>query len=244
MKKCELFEMNIKIFEGSNLVICLPGCKYSRNFVLNLINLVNYLRENNLKVHLSQGYSPEIHQIRCEVGGGSYSNGLYQSPFSNQLPYDYLLWIDSDIDFSPADFDSLITMDVDVATGWYYQANGLPAAGYFVKRDFPYPEKNNPPLPLYDIDHIYSFRNDTDIVNRTEPYRIDWCGMGWMLIRKGVMERLKYPWFAPKIIRYNRSEDYEVLSEDLSFALNLRDAGIEMWVHPGVKVGHEKPRTH
>lgn len=66
--------------------------------------------------------------------------------------------------------------------------------------------------------------------------------MGWMLIKRGVMEKLKFPWFAPKIVRYNLSEAYEVLSEDLSFALNLRDAGIKMWVNPLIKVGHEKPR--
>lgn len=234
---------DITHYSGSRVVICLPGYTYSYRFVENLVRLENHLRECGLIATLSQGYSPEIHQIRAQVAGGHHSNGLYQRPFTNQLVYDYLLWIDSDIDFMPSDFDSLITMNVDVATGWYYQANGLPVAGYFVKREFPYPETDSPPLPLYGIDYIYSFRNDTDIVTKTEPYRIDWCGMGWMLIRKGVMERLKFPWFAPKIIRYNRSEDYEVLSEDLSFALNLRDAGIDMWVNPLIRVGHEKVRT-
>ena len=57
------------------------------------------------------------------------------------------------------------------------------------------------------------------------------------------MEKLKFPWLAPKIILYNRSEDYEVLSEDLSFAFNLRDAGIDMWVNPLVRVGHEKVKV-
>lgn len=234
---------NISAYSGSRVVICLPGYTYSYRFIENLVRLENHLRESGLHVTLSQGYSPEIHQIRAQVAGGHHSNGLYQRPFTNQLVYDYLLWIDSDIDFVPSDFDSLITMDVDVATGWYYQSNGLPVAGYFVKREFPYPETDNPPLPLYDINHIYSFRNDTDIINKTGPYRVDWCGMGWMLIRKGVMEKLKFPWFAPKIIRYNWSECYEVLSEDLSFAFNLRDAGIDMWVNPLVRVGHEKVRV-
>jgi len=225
-----------------NIVICLPGSQYSGKFLRNLIELEKYLRDKGNDVFLSQGYSPEIHQIRAQVGGGHHANGLYQRPFGNQLNYDYLLWIDSDIDFTTKDFDDLLSMDKDVATGWYYQSNGLPVAGYFVERHLEFPDPE-PPHYLYNKDYIYSFRNDVDVVDKTEPYCVDWCGMGWMLTKRGVMEKLKYPWFAPKIIRYNRSEDYEVLSEDLSFALSLRDAGIKMWINPMVRVGHEKVKV-
>jgi hypothetical protein len=64
--------------------------------------------------------------------------------------------------------------------------------------------------------------------------------MGWMLMKRGVMELVKYPWFAPKIVKYNISEGYEVMSEDLSFAMSLKELGVEMWVNPRIKVGHEK----
>jgi hypothetical protein len=228
-------------YSGKNIVICLPGNRYSHNFMCKLIELSVALKSAGINISLSQGSSPEIHQLRCCVGGGSHNFGLYQRPFGNQLSYDYLFWIDSDIDFTIKNFEDLIEMDKDVATGWYYQADGLPVAGYFIERYLKYPEEEVP-LPLYNKDYIYSFLNDESIVNKTEPYPVHWCGMGWMLIKRGVMEKLKFPWFAPKIVRYNLSEAYEVLSEDLSFALNLRDAGIEMWVNPLIKVGHEKPR--
>jgi hypothetical protein len=229
-------------YSGKVIIFCLPGNSYSKNFVCKLIELNSTLTKAGVKVLMSQGYSPEIHQLRCSVGGGHHSMGLYHSPFSDQLRYDYLMWIDSDIDFSVEDFENLIEMDKDVATGWYYQSNGLPVAGYFVETELKYPHEEDP-LPLYNRDYIYSFANDVDILSKSEPYVIDWCGMGWMLIKRGVMEKLKFPWFAPKIIRYNLSEAYEVLSEDLSFAFNLRDAGVEMWINPLIKVGHEKPRV-
>jgi hypothetical protein len=221
--------------------MCLPGNSYSRNFVRKLIALNTALAKAKINVFLSQAHSPEIHQLRCSVGGGSHAAGLYQRPFGNQISYDYLMWIDSDIDFEVKDFEDLISMDKDLATGWYYQANGLPAAGFFNERYLKFPEETEP-LPLYNKDYIYSFSSDQEIVNKIEPYPIDWCGMGWMLVKRGVMEKLKFPWFAPKIIRYNLSEAYEVLSEDLSFAFNLKDAGIQMWMNPLIKVGHEKPR--
>lgn len=231
----------LKKYSGKVVILCLPGNSYSKNFICKLIELNTAFIDAGIKVFVSQSYSPEIHQLRCFVGGGSHHVGLYQSPFSGQINYDYLMWIDSDIDFCVKDFEDLIEMDKDVATGWYYQANGLPVAGHFVETYLEYPNEEDP-LPLYNRDYIYSFANDVDITNKSEPYTVDWCGMGWMLIKRGVMEKLKFPWFAPKIVRYNLSEAYEVLSEDLSFALNLRDAGIEMWVNPSIKVGHEKPR--
>jgi len=229
-------------YSGLSIVICLPGNSFSAKFLSNLTELYKALQEAGVLVFLSQGCSPEIHQLRCSVGGGDHSFGLYQRPFGNQLSYDYIMWIDSDIDFSVKDFEDLIEMDKDVATGWYLQSNGLPVAGYFLTRYLKFPEDETP-HPLHNKDYIYSFANDVDIISKTEPYTVDWCGMGWMLIKRGVMEKLKFPWFAPKIVRYNLSEAYEVLSEDLSFALNLQDAGIEMWVNPLLKVGHEKPRV-
>jgi hypothetical protein len=34
------------------------------------------------------------------------------------------------------------------------------------------------------------------------------------------------------------------MSEDLSFAMSLKEAGIEMWVNPLIRVGHEKPKVY
>lgn len=226
-------------------MVCLPGSTYSGSFLVNIMALHNVLLDHGIKVLFSQMHSPEIHLLRGWCGGGKYENGVYQVPFegNKDIPedfeYDYLLWIDSDIVFNLKSFTDLLEMDKDVATGWYYQKDGLPVTGVFKKTKMKYTDENPPFKDIWDKDYTYSFKNDTEIVNKTKPYRVDWCGMGWMLIKRGVMERLKYPWFTPKIIRVGK-DFYEATSEDIAFALSLKEAGIEMWVNPQVRVGHEK----
>jgi len=70
--------------------------------------------------------------------------------------------------------------------------------------------------------------------------KVDWSGMGFMLVRRGVFEALRYPWFVQRIVQ---GEGFrEATSEDVGFCLALRDAGIDIWAHGGVLVGHIKPR--
>lgn len=236
----------IDIISGKTFIFCLPGNKFSANFTLNLIRFNNELIKAGAEIMISQGYSPEIHQLRSSIAGGSCEFGLYQRPFAHQFLeddyYDYMLWIDSDIIFSLESFEELVLMNKQIASGWYKMSNGLPVVGNFIRRKLKFTKKNFP-LPLYDKDTIYHCSNSTEVETATEPFIVDWAGMGWMLMKRGVLEELKFPWFAPKIVRYNLPDSYEVLSEDLSFALSLKEAGIDIWVHPGVRVGHEKIRV-
>lgn len=235
----------LKKYSDKTFMVCLPGSTYSGSFLINIMGLHSVLIEHGIKVYFSQMQSPEIHLLRGWVGGGKHENGVYQSPFEGRkdLPedfeYDYLLWIDSDIVFNLKSFTDLLEMDKDVATGWYYQKDGLPVTGFFEKTKMKYTRKDPPFADIWDKDYIYSYRNDVEITTKTEPYKVDWCGMGWMLIKRGVMERLKYPWFMPKIVRSGK-DLYEATSEDLAFAMSLKEAGIDMWVHPKIRVGHEK----
>ena len=55
-------------------------------------------------------------------------------------------------------------------------------------------------------------------------------GMGWMLVKKGVFEKIDYPWFG--MINHH--------GEDLSFQLRAKDAGFDSYVDTSIIVGHEK----
>jgi hypothetical protein len=241
MKKDPILEK----YKNKAFMICLPGSYFSGSFLVNIMGLHSTLLEHGIKVYFSQMQSPEIHLLRGWCGGGTHENGIYQSPFEGrkELPedfeYDYILWIDSDIIFNLDSFTKLLDMDKDIATGWYFQKDGQPAAGFFDKTKMRFTDKNPPFVDIWDRDYVYSYKNDNLINTKTEPYVIDWCGMGWMLIKRGVMEKLKYPWFMPKITRTGKNT-YEATSEDLAFAMNLREAGIEIWMNPLVRVGHEK----
>jgi hypothetical protein len=231
---------------GKKLILCLPGEVYSGDFLSNLFGFITTLIAKDCNVMMAQTGSSCIHRLRNACGGGHPLEGILQTPFKrDRVDYDYILWIDSDIIFTFNDFNKLLEVDKEVATGWYYDKDGNPACGFIEKTVNKYRKKKSDPVlnhPLYDKDKIYEFKFDEDITEKTDPYPIDWCGMGWMLIKKGVMEKVQYPWFAPRNVRVSENL-IDCLSEDISFQINLQEAGVEVWMHPGARVGHEKTRV-
>ena len=225
--------------KGKKIVFCLPGSYFSGRFLINFTTLKGLLDANEVQCYISYSQGSCLHRLRNECGGGNIFNGLYQTPFSDKVDYDYLMWIDSDIVFSIESFERLVMMDREIATGWYMQENGSPAHGFINKSYLKYTGKE--PVPLYDKNHIYELFADTGVTEKTEVYPIDWIGMGWMLIQKGVMESIKYPWFGPRFVRATETL-IDTLSEDLSFALAAKEAGYDIWLDPLLKVGHEKIR--
>lgn len=58
-------------------------------------------------------------------------------------------------------------------------------------------------------------------------FKTEWTGLGSMLIRKEVFDRLKKPFFDPV--------DQGI---DRDFCLKLKREGIDIWIQPDAKIGH------
>ena len=82
------------------------------------------------------------------------------------------------------------------------------------------------------------------IQKRRKPFTVDYSGFGWLLIKHGVFEHpeMKYPWFAPQMQVFDSGEVQDMCGEDVSFCLDAIKAGIEIWIDPACRVGHEKTR--
>ena len=88
------------------------------------------------------------------------------------------------------------------------------------------------------------------IQKRTKPFTVDYAGFGWLLIQKGVFEdfdengkkKIEYPWFAPKMQVFESGNVQDMCGEDVSFCLDAKEAGFEIWCDPRIRVGHEKTR--
>ena len=77
------------------------------------------------------------------------------------------------------------------------------------------------------------------ISKRTKPFTVDYVGAGWMLVSKGVFENMEYPWWGPKLQKFdNGIVDYT--GEDVSMNLCAKELGIDIIVDPRIWVGHEK----
>ena len=111
------------------------------------------------------------------------------------------------------------------------------------------------------LEYDYQLWIDNDIVFNTEsfyrlfqlaldkeiaagkPFTCDYTGFGWVLIKKGVFENLPYPWFAPQMQVFESGEVQDMCGEDVSFCLDAKKEGYEIWCDPRIRVGHEKMRV-
>jgi hypothetical protein len=67
---------------------------------------------------------------------------------------------------------------------------------------------------------------------------VAYAGMGWMLVRSGVMEKLKYPWFYGPLQTIGQAQD--MMSEDVAFCRSLAASGTQVYVDTSIRVGHQK----
>jgi hypothetical protein len=67
---------------------------------------------------------------------------------------------------------------------------------------------------------------------------VAYAGMGWMLVRSGVMEKLKYPWFYGPLQTIGQAQD--MMSEDVAFCRSLAASGAQVYVDTSIRVGHQK----
>jgi hypothetical protein len=122
--------------------------------------------------------------------------------------YDASMWIDSDVLFRPEDFFNLLESPHDITAGFY-------------ARD------PSPTATALTFDAAGTVGPD-DAEKSAEQYMpLDWTGLGWMLIRKGVFESIDGPPFAG------------AETEAIAFGLNATKAGHVVYADTKIRVGHQ-----
>ena len=261
-----------QLIRGKTIVFCLPGRGVSYNFLKSFVSLSFDLVQSGAAIQISQDYSSMVNFARCKCLGANVLRGPNQLPWDGKLNYDYQLWIDSDIVFNTEKFYQLvlnaipaeaitkeevtqmvkndkgeeveqktgIKLNVDsskereIVAGWYCTEDGktTSVAHWLDEDDF---RGNGGVMNHETIDSI---------TKRKKSFTVDYTGFGWLLIKKGVFEHegMPYPWFAPKMQIFESGEVQDMCGEDVSFCLDAKEAGFEIWCDPRIRVGHEKPR--
>jgi hypothetical protein len=213
--------------ENLRIIFCLPGTNFSGKFLDCWTNLLIYCIKQKIQFALKRGESSVVNYARTMCLGANVLRGENQLPYNGQIDYTHLMWIDSDMIYTPEDFQKLIDSDKDIVSGLYLMENGQNYAAvkeldenYFLDYgSFHFLQKDEIPLKLFEVAYV---------------------GMGFMLVKKGVIESMKYPWFEPLNQRFLNSDIVEFTSEDVAFCMKATDTGHEIWVEPSIKLGHEK----
>jgi GT2 family glycosyltransferase len=185
--------------------------------------------QRGIRALLSRQYSCNIYYARNMCLGGDVRRGRHQKPFAGGVKYSYIMWIDSDIIFSPNDFFALLTHDVGIVSGIYLMDGGQEYATV-IDWDKKHFEANG------------TFKFLTPDTLPATPIAVSYTGMGFMLVKYGVFEALSYPWFVPLMQRIGDIRDFTM--EDVSFCLRAKKAGYDTIIDPAVQVGHRKSRIY
>ena len=181
-----------------------------------------------------------VNFARCKVLGANVLRGPKQIPWDGKLNYDYQLWIDNDIVFNSEKFWQLCDLALNkegeekgIVAGWYATEDGhtTSVAHWLEEDDF---RRNGGVMNHETVDSISK---------RRKPFTVDYTGFGWVLIQKGVFEGLEYPWFAPKMQVFESGAVQDMCGEDVSFCLDAKETGLDIWCDPRIRVGHEKTRV-
>jgi hypothetical protein len=209
------------------IVFCLPGNGFSGRFLDGWSELVAYCLTQGIQILISRKESCNIYYVRNMCLGADTLRGKNQKPFDNKIDYDYLMWIDSDMVFAPAQFQRLLNHQKDIVAGIYSMADG----------------KEFATVPEWDEEYFkangcFKFLNKAEIEGKNELFKVSYTGMGFMLVKKGVFEAMEYPWFKPLEKQIGDMVDFTM--EDVSFCLRAKESGFDIWVDPAIIVGHEK----
>jgi hypothetical protein len=216
------------------VVFCLPGNDFSSRFLRSWTWLMqSCIKDFGIEVSTQGATSSNIYIVRNICLGGILDGPANQKPFQGNLEYDYLMWIDSDIIFEPEDFKNLLEQmeknkNLHILSGLYLHE---------LDRKFVAVKEWN--SAYYRKHHSPEFLSLKDIRNKTQPIKVDYAGMGFMMVRHGVFESLEYPWFNPLELNTGPGQK-SFTSEDAAFCLEAKEANYITYVSPKVLVGHEK----
>lgn len=130
--------------------------------------------------------------------------------------FDYVLWLDSDMVFSPDILEKLVADDKDIVSGLYF------------RRSHPYSPVIFKDSELKDGRLVWSDYTDYP---KEELFKVAGAGFGCVLMKTDVIFDMagKFgDWFTPL---YSSGED-------LAFCYRARELGYEIWCDSRIKCGH------
>lgn len=195
------------IAKKEKILIALPTAKYVDTMTFkSIFDLDKY---DNMELDIQFFYGYRVDQVR---------NLMVDFLLLND--YSYMLCVDSDMVLPKRALLDLYDRDKGIVCGAY------------LKKDL-----NNKTLEMYGGDVVDS-TGHTDynwfMSKYGELLTINTCGFGCVLIKREVLEAMKYPWF-----EYHCTRDFkDSLSEDADFCLKAKSLGYSIYLDTKVKCEH------
>lgn len=191
-----------------NVVIATPGLFINASYVLSLSKTLSALSKRGMTWKFITHSGPNIYQLR---------NVIHRDIVENDIFYDKVFWIDSDISWKEEDFLKLLDSEKDIVSAAYMLNNGELSAIDFNGLKYT-PEK---------------------IKDEKKLIQISANGMGFMAMKYGILERMDSP-FLDNIIKKRGFDLNYIYGEDVLFCMEAQKRGFDVWLDPTVRVDHHK----
>lgn len=209
------------------IIFCLPGERFSLNYFNCWNNTVAALGAKGIDVRYSAAYNANVAATRNIILGGNNRRGVGQVPFDEKVEYDWLFWIDDDAVWDPDQVLSLIAHERDIVSGCTVLADNKTYNVCKKMRDEDL--LNNGTFDMLDRERLQQEKG---------LFEADYVGFAFLAVKKGVFEKMEYPWFEIPTRTIGTIRD--MTSEDCWWCIKAKEKGFKIWVDPTVVLGHEK----
>lgn len=191
-----------------NIMIAIPSMgEVSMMFTVSLVGMILKTKEKypNCSIRIATVIRRLIHRSRAELAEKFLETDC-----------NLLMWIDDDNPPQPDDLNKLIEKNLPIVSGLYFKRNAPYEPIIMVERANGVGTERRPDL----------YRNGSK-----EPFRVNSTGMGFMLVKREVIEAMKALGIPLFDVRGN-------VGEDIWFCLQARQAGYDIMIAPDVEIAH------
>lgn len=171
-----------------------------------------------------------------KIGGAGVTDRMYTMTAQNCLvketlanpDFTHLFMTEQDMVLPHDCIVKLLALDKDIASGVYFLRSGDQIARgqpcLYKKATMVEATRQHKKDPTYMHTPLSLFQED-------KPFRVDCAGLGCVLFKREVFERLPYPWFDLKA----GTDEKIGYGSDMYFYTHARKHGLELWVDPTVQ---------
>lgn len=217
------------------LALCLPGKDFTGEFLDSMVDTLlkpppEGIRGQGIEFFYSRSYMADIYACRNDiVRTHPLTRTKSRTHIFDGCEYDFMMWIDSDMQWKGQDILNLVNHDVDIVSG----VAPLGAIQGTCLGSFTDNEQGRKRISYYSMRGILEeTRDEKGLVE------VEFAGFGFICVKRGVFEKIGYPWFQTYIQEFDHTRF--ATSEDIGFCLRAGQEGFKVMVDPEVRVGHKK----
>ena len=201
------------IVDNKVIAVCILGKTFSDAFLRCWTEFLGYCLTHNIRPLLANicESSLFIHKNQCLMC--DVTKGAEQVPLNGEMDYDYILWLSGSCSFDSSKLiPRFFEMDHDIVSASSISSVNMKTMNF-----------------IKDID--FSVEEAKEMIHNDQlEVKVDFVDVKCMLMKKGVLEKIQYPWF---------TGDPTNLSGDVVFCQKCKTNGLDIYVDLKLPIRNE-----